>query len=129
VERAAYYVVSEALANVGKHAGATRVEVTLRRQPTRLGVWVRDDGRGGATIAAGGGLGGLRDRVEALDGRLLLHSPAGGPTVLFVELPLVGPSSAHSAPPQAAPADLAATTTWASPTSMGPPPPPGRPGA
>jgi signal transduction histidine kinase len=88
VERAAYYVVSEALANVAKHAGATRVQITLRREPRRLGVWVRDDGRGGATLAPGGGLTGLRDRVEALDGKLLLHSPAGGPTVLHVELPL-----------------------------------------
>ncbi len=94
VERAAYYVVSEALANVAKHASATRVEVTLRRQPTRLGVWVRDDGRGGASIATGGGLVGLRDRVAALDGRLLLHSPVGGPTVLHVELPLTASASA-----------------------------------
>ncbi len=91
VERAAYYVVSEALANVGKHAGASRVEVTLRREPSRLGVWVRDDGQGGATIATGGGLAGLRDRVAALDGKLLLHSPKGGPTVLHVEFPLARP--------------------------------------
>ncbi len=97
VERAAYYVVSEALANVGKHAGATRVEVTLRREPWRLGVWVRDDGCGGATIASGGGLAGLRDRVAALDGKLLLHSPKGGPTTLHVEFPLAPP-----APPQGA---------------------------
>ncbi|MHB8960268.1 MAG: sensor histidine kinase [Candidatus Limnocylindrales bacterium] len=97
VERAAYYVVSEALANVGKHAGATRVEVTLRREPWRLGVWIRDDGCGGATIATGGGLAGLRDRVAALDGKLLLHSPKGGPTVLHVEFPLAPP-----APPQTA---------------------------
>lgn len=88
VERAAYYVVSEALTNVAKHAGATRIQVTLRREPTRLGIWVRDDGQGGAAIAQGGGLAGLRDRVSALDGRLLLYSPAGGPTILHVELPL-----------------------------------------
>ncbi|MFN8631702.1 MAG: sensor domain-containing protein [Chloroflexota bacterium] len=50
--------VSEALANVGKHAAAQRVQITLRREPTRLGVWVRDDGRGGATLAPGGGLAG-----------------------------------------------------------------------
>ncbi len=101
VERAAYYVVSEAMANVAKHANATRVEITLRRQPARLGVWVRDDGRGGASIATGGGLVGLRDRVAALDGRLLLHSPVGGPTVLHVELPLAaqGPGQLWQAPP------------------------------
>lgn len=92
VERAAYYVVTEALANVGKHAAASRIEVTLRREPARLGVWVRDDGCGGATIAGGGGLAGLRDRVAALDGRLLLHSPKGGPTVLHVEFPLAPPA-------------------------------------
>jgi len=87
VERAAYYVVSEALTNVAKHAGATRCDVTLRRDPTRLFAEVRDDGHGGATLAAGGGLAGLRDRVEALDGILEVASPAGGPTVLRVWLP------------------------------------------
>jgi signal transduction histidine kinase len=99
VERAAYYVVSEALANVAKHANATRVQVTLRREPTRLGVWVRDDGRGGATVAPGGGLAGLRDRVEALDGQLLIHSPVGGPTVLHVVLPLTASAPPRWAPP------------------------------
>lgn len=114
VERAAYYVVSEALVNVAKHAGATRVEVTLRRQPTRLGVWVRDNGRGGATIAPGAGLSGLRDRVAALDGQLLLHSPAGGPTVLHVDLPLgpAAPGTLWSPLPGTAPATM---TGWAPP--------------
>ncbi len=88
VERAAYYVVSEALANIAKHASASRCDVTLRLGPSRLGVWVRDDGRGGAAVVPGGGLAGLRDRVGALDGHLLLHSPAGGPTVLHVDFPL-----------------------------------------
>ena len=88
VERAGYYVVSEALTNVAKHAGATRCDVTIRREPHRLGVWVRDDGHGGAAIVQGGGLAGLRDRAEALDGKLLLDSPAGGPTTIYVELPL-----------------------------------------
>ncbi len=88
VERAAYYVVSEALTNVAKHAGATRCDVTIRREAHRLGVWIRADGRGGATTVQGGGLAGLRDRAEALDGRLLLESPAGGPTTVYVELPL-----------------------------------------
>ncbi len=88
VERAAYYVVTEALTNVAKHANATRVDITLRREPHRLGVWVRNDGKGGAAVTTGGGLAGLRDRVEALDGKLVLDSPAGGPTMVHVELPL-----------------------------------------
>jgi len=119
VERAAYYVVSEALANVGKHAGATRVQITLRREPTRLGVWIRDDGHGGATIAPGGGLAGLRGRVEALDGKLLVFSPAGGPTILHVELPLrttvPAPVTRWTVPASAQ--DLEATTTWTSPVA------------
>ncbi len=125
VERAGYYVVSEALANVAKHAAATRVQITLRRQPTRLGVWVRDDGRGGAKLAPGGGLTGLRDRVEALDGKLLIHSPVGGPTVLHVELPLRTPMPTATV---AAPAyGLGATTTWT--PAAGPPAPPSLPPA
>jgi len=89
-ERAAYFVVAESLANVGKHSGATRCEVTLSREPIRgrLIVDVRDDGAGGATMTPGGGVAGLLDRVEALDGVLFLVSPPGGPTVVHVELPL-----------------------------------------
>jgi signal transduction histidine kinase len=88
VERAAYYVVSEAITNVAKHAGATRCDITIRCEPHRLGVWVRDDGHGGAALVPGRGLAGLRDRAEALDGRLLLDSQTGGPTTVYVELPL-----------------------------------------
>ncbi len=91
VERAAYYVVSEALANIAKHAHATRCDIFLRRQPGWLQVEIRDDGSGGATVVPGGGLAGLRDRVEALDGRLELVSPAGGPTMIRVTMP-VGPA-------------------------------------
>ena len=87
VERAAYYVVSESMTNVAKHAGATRCDVFVRKEPTRLLVEVRDDGKGGAAIAPGGGLAGLRDRVEALDGRFEVLSPAGGPTSVRVILP------------------------------------------
>jgi signal transduction histidine kinase len=123
VERAAYYVVSEALANVGKHASATRIEVTLRRQPTRLGVWVRDDGQGGATIAQGGGLAGLRDRVAALDGKLLLHSPVGGPTILHVELPLVAMGHATLSAPQRPPSSVSAqSVSTPVPSAPGSPP-------
>ncbi|HYO44595.1 MAG TPA: sensor histidine kinase [Candidatus Limnocylindrales bacterium] len=87
VERAAYYVVSEALTNVAKHGRATRCDIRLIRQPGWLFVEIRDDGAGGAAIVPGGGLAGLRDRVEALDGRLELISPLGGPTIIRVSLP------------------------------------------
>ena len=90
-ERAAYFVVAESLANVAKHSRATHCVVGLRHEPTGLVVEVRDDGAGGATVTPGGGLAGLRDRVEALDGSLTLASPPGGPTVVRVELP-TGPS-------------------------------------
>ncbi|MFG1673413.1 histidine kinase [Micromonospora sp. NPDC049282] len=87
VETTAWYVVSEALGNVAQHAGATRAEVRLTRTDRRLVVEVEDDGRGGADPARGTGLTGLADRVAAVDGRLLLASPPGGPTVVRVELP------------------------------------------
>jgi signal transduction histidine kinase len=87
VEAAAYFVVSEALANVAKHANATRASVTVRRSRDRLTIQVQDDGGGGAEIAPGSGLAGLRDRVGALDGELHLLSPHGGPTVLHAEIP------------------------------------------
>lgn len=87
VEAAAYFVVSEALANVAKHAGATKATVTVRRTDDRLTINVQDDGKGNALLIEGSGLAGLRDRVGALDGELHLLSPAGGPTVLMVEIP------------------------------------------
>ncbi|MDG4808944.1 histidine kinase [Micromonospora sp. WMMD1120] len=87
VETTAYFVVSEALGNVARHARATRADVRLTQPAGNLVVEVADDGRGGADPAAGTGLTGLADRVAAVDGRLLLSSPPGGPTVLRVELP------------------------------------------
>ncbi|MFD4503500.1 sensor histidine kinase [Streptomyces sp. NPDC058457] len=87
VEAAAYFVVREALANVDRHSGAGRAEVTGGHRDGRLHLEVRDDGRGGAEAAAGTGLTGLADRVSVLDGRLSLSSPPGGPTLLRVELP------------------------------------------
>jgi signal transduction histidine kinase len=87
VESAAYFVVTEALTNVARHAEAHRAWVTLARQSDRLLIEVRDDGRGGATEAAGSGLTGLRDRVTALGGWMHVVSPPGGPTTLTVELP------------------------------------------
>jgi signal transduction histidine kinase len=87
VETAAYYVVAEALTNVGKHAGATGATVDIRRAREQLTIEVRDDGRGGAERTPGSGLEGLAQRVEALDGALTIDSPAGGPTAIRAELP------------------------------------------
>lgn len=87
VEVAAYFVVSEALVNVQKHAEAQHARVHLRLQDGSLIVEVADDGRGGASLEAGSGLAGLRDRVAALDGTLVVTSPAGGPTVVRAEIP------------------------------------------
>ena len=87
VERAAYFVVAESLTNVAKHGSASRCVVSLRREPAGLVVEIRDDGVGGATVTPGGGLAGLRDRVEALDGSLAVTSPPGGPTVVHAQIP------------------------------------------
>jgi signal transduction histidine kinase len=87
VEATAYFVVSEALANVTKHAGATRAEVTARRVGQMLRVEVCDDGRGGADPARGSGLAGLEDRVTAIGGTLAIESAPGAGTVVYVDLP------------------------------------------
>ncbi|GDY76276.1 hypothetical protein SAV31267_057610 [Streptomyces avermitilis] len=87
VEAAAYFVVCEALANVAKHSGASRAEVSGGHRDGRLVLEVHDDGGGGANAADGSGLTGLADRVSVLDGRLALSSPPGGPTLLRVEIP------------------------------------------
>jgi signal transduction histidine kinase len=87
VESAAYFVVSEALANVAAHSGATEAAVAIARAGGRLVVEVRDDGAGGADPARGTGLEGLRTRVEALGGVLYVISPPGGPTTVLAELP------------------------------------------
>jgi signal transduction histidine kinase len=86
VESAAYFVVAEALANAGKHSRAGRVDVRIMRAGSAVSVEVHDDGVGGAD-PFGSGLGGLRRRVEALDGTLTVLSPAGGPTMVRAELP------------------------------------------
>jgi signal transduction histidine kinase len=87
IEAVAYFVVSEALTNVAKHATATRADVVVRRQPGGLAVAVADDGRGGADPMCGTGLRGLRQRVESVDGTLTIVSPPGGPTSIKVTLP------------------------------------------
>ena len=89
VETTAYFVVAEALTNVTKHSGASEARVAVRRVPgDRLVVEVVDDGRGGVDTEAGTGLLGLADRLAALDGRLFVESPSGGPTRVRAELPL-----------------------------------------
>ncbi|MEE6261715.1 sensor domain-containing protein [Plantactinospora sonchi] len=87
LEDIVYFVVAEALANVAKHSAATRAAVDVHERAGVLAVEVTDDGRGGADPSHGTGLTGLADRVAVADGRLLLSSPDGGPTVLRVELP------------------------------------------
>jgi signal transduction histidine kinase len=87
VEVAAYYAVSEALANVAKYAQATRADVAVRHENGTLVVDVTDDGIGGADTAKGSGLRGLADRVAALDGTLSVDSPPGRGTRLHVEIP------------------------------------------
>ncbi|MDQ1686918.1 MAG: hypothetical protein QOC82_3655, partial [Frankiaceae bacterium] len=86
VEAAAYFVVAEALTNVAKHAGGAAARVRVFRERDALVIEVADDGPGGAN-PAGGGLTGLRHRVEALDGTLTVASPPGGGTTVRAELP------------------------------------------
>jgi signal transduction histidine kinase len=87
VEAVAYFVVSEALANTAKHAGASRVGVSARRDGDVLRVAVTDDGMGGADPSQGTGLAGLAQRVCSVDGTLSISSPGGGPTAITAELP------------------------------------------
>jgi len=87
IEAIAYFVVAEALTNIAKHAHADRASVTVRRTDGELLIDVTDDGVGGAGAAPGSGLDGLADRVRAVDGRLAVTSPSGGPTTVSVVLP------------------------------------------
>jgi signal transduction histidine kinase len=87
VEAAAYFVVSEALANAARYAGATRIAVDVGREGDAVVIEVRDDGRGGAIATSGSGLAGLRERVAALGGVLVVDSPAGGPTTVKAVIP------------------------------------------
>jgi signal transduction histidine kinase len=88
VEVSAYYVVAEALTNVAKHSRASAVSVEVEVPGDVLRVAVHDNGVGGAAMARGTGLVGLKDRVEALGGRIVLYSPPGAGTSLRAELPL-----------------------------------------
>jgi len=88
IEAAAYFAVSEALANVVRYSQATQASVAVRRSNGRVTVEIADDGIGGADPVHGSGLTGLADRVAALDGTLSLDSPPGGGTRLHIELPV-----------------------------------------
>ena len=88
VEVAAYYVISEALANAAKHSDATIVQIGAEIEGDVLRLRVIDDGHGGADPTLGSGLVGLKDRVEALGGKIGIHSPVGAGTSLDAELPL-----------------------------------------
>lgn len=88
IESIAYFCVSELLANAAKHSGAGQAAVSVTGHRHRLRVVVEDDGGGGGRIGEHGGLAGLAERLGPVDGRLSMVSPAGGPTVVTVELPL-----------------------------------------
>jgi signal transduction histidine kinase len=87
VETAAYFAVAECLANVGKHAGASRASVDIARSTDTLVVTVVDDGHGGADPKRGSGLRGVMRRLAAFDGTMRVASPAGGPTEITLEVP------------------------------------------
>jgi signal transduction histidine kinase len=86
VESAVYFAVAECLANVAKHAEATRASVELTWEDGTLRAVVTDDGVGGASLDKGSGLAGLARRLDALDGRMSVVSPDGGPTVVTLEV-------------------------------------------
>ncbi|TXS38916.1 sensor histidine kinase [Streptomyces sp. OR43] len=87
IEAAAYFVIAEALTNIGKHSGATTARVRIDRARDALLVAIGDDGHGGADERGGSGLVGIRRRIAALDGTTRISSPTGGPTDIEVELP------------------------------------------
>jgi signal transduction histidine kinase len=88
---AVYYVVSEALTNVAKHAHASRVEIDLEAAESVIRVAVIDDGVGSANTERGSGLIGLRDRIESLGGSIEIRSPERAGTRLDIEVPLTQP--------------------------------------
>jgi signal transduction histidine kinase len=87
IEAVAYFVVSEGLANIVKHAQASQAEVVVSRAGDRLHIIVSDDGNGGADPRRGTGLTGLANRAASVDGTFEIVSPSGGPTLLTVDLP------------------------------------------
>jgi len=91
IEETIYYCVSEALANAAKHARARTCTVMVSRADATVTVIVKDDGQGGARIEPGGGLEGLRDRVEAVSGRAEVRSVEGLGTIIELTIPVQGP--------------------------------------
>jgi signal transduction histidine kinase len=87
IETITYFCAAELLANAAKHSGARHVTLEAIHVPGLLRLRVADDGRGGASLDAGGGLAGLADRIRTVDGVMNISSPRGGPTVVTVELP------------------------------------------
>ncbi|WP_413471098.1 sensor histidine kinase [Streptomyces peucetius] len=87
VESAAYFAVSEALTNAVKHSGADRIWVDISRSDGALRISVTDNGKGGAVTGAGSGLSGVERRLGTFDGVLAVSSPAGGPTMVTMEIP------------------------------------------
>ena len=88
VEICAYFVIREALANVERHACASLVTIRVEQYPESVRFSVADDGVGGASFSAGGGLTGARNRVDAMGGTLVIDSPTAGPTILTARVPL-----------------------------------------
>jgi signal transduction histidine kinase len=96
VATTAYYVVSEAVANILKHSGARVASVRVEEEPGQaVRVTIHDDGGGGADASRGSGLAGMRARVEGLDGTFRIASPAGGPTTIVAEIPFP-PAAPHA---------------------------------
>ena len=87
VETACYFAVAEALTNAVKHSEARHVQIKIRHANGSLRISVIDDGRGGADPAGGSGLRGLERRLGTFDGVLAVNSPAGGPTIIAIEVP------------------------------------------
>ena len=87
IEAIVYFSAAELVANAAKHSGASQLEIVVRGQAEGILLTVTDNGAGGARVVRGGGLAGLRDRAGTVDGRLAVHSPAGGPTTVTIALP------------------------------------------
>ena len=98
IEAIAYFTVSELLQNISKHSAATKADVELWRSDNRLLIHITDNGHGGATTTNGTGLAGLADRLDSVDGLLLIHSPPGGPTTITAELPWRDPEPTSQRP-------------------------------
>jgi signal transduction histidine kinase len=87
IEAIAYFCAAELLANVAKHSGASKAEVSVTSDSHGFEMTVHDDGSGQARLSPGGGLAGLLDRVQTVDGQITIDSPVGGPTGITVSLP------------------------------------------